>query len=491
MLQGNIDIGTIKNEVLYEVAKLAFQGELEEKKDQLPFEMIPGPQAHFRCCIYKEREIIRQRILLAQGKSPSASKDDKNIVQVISSACEECPITRFVVTDNCQKCMGKRCQNACNFKAITMLRDRAYIDPSKCKECGKCAQACPYNAIADLMRPCKRSCPVDAISMDENGIVAIDEEKCISCGNCIRNCPFGAISDRSFLVDVINLLRSDIPVYAMVAPAVEGQFGAQVSSGILAEGIKELGFDGMFEVALGADFVAASESEEWYKAYQEGKKMTTSCCPAFVNMIKKHFPQLTKNISTTISPMQATAKIVKALHPEAITVFIGPCIAKKSEVLDHITEGGADYALTFDELNAMFRAKEIELSSFGQNMQQGSIFGKNFAVAGGVTASVLEALKEKEITAEIRVKGCNGATECKKALMLLKAGKLPEDFLEGMCCEGGCVNGPGAVLSGRQAQLNRNNVLKTVDDRAIYDTVHTYENCNIVMHRNPSTTTTQ
>lgn len=483
MLQGNIDIGTIKNEVLYEVAKLAFQGDLEAKKDQLPFDMIPGPQAHFRCCIYKEREIIRQRILLAQGKSPSASRDDKNIVQVISSACEECPITRFVVTDNCQKCMGKRCQNACNFQAITMLRDRAYIDPSKCKECGKCSQACPYNAIADLMRPCKRSCPVDAISMDKNGIVEIDEEKCISCGNCIRNCPFGAISDRSFLVDVINLLQSDIPVYAMVAPAIEGQFGAQVSSGILAEAIKELGFDGMFEVALGADFVAASESEEWYEAYQEGKKLTTSCCPAFVNMIKKHFPELTDHISTTISPMQATAKLVKTLHPGAVAVFIGPCIAKKGEVLDHIAEGGADYALTFDELNAMFRAKEIELSSFGQNMQQGSIYGKNFAVAGGVTASVLEALKEKNLSAEIHVKGCNGATECKKALMLLKAGKLPEDFLEGMSCEGGCINGPGAVLSGRQAQINRANVLKAVDDRAIYDTVHAYEEYNISMHR--------
>lgn len=483
MLQGNIDIGTIKNEVLYEVAKLAFQGDLEAKKDQLPFDMIPGPQAHFRCCIYKEREIIRQRILLAQGKSPSASRDDKNIVQVISSACEECPITRFVVTDNCQKCMGKRCQNACNFQAITMLHDRAYIDPSKCKECGKCSQACPYNAIADLMRPCKRSCPVDAISMDKNGIVEIDEEKCISCGNCIRTCPFGAISDRSFLVDVINLIQSDIPVYAMVAPAIEGQFGAQVSSGILAEAIKELGFDGMFEVALGADFVAASESEEWYEAYQEGKKLTTSCCPAFVNMIKKHFPELTDHISTTISPMQATAKLVKTLHPGAVAVFIGPCIAKKGEVLDHIAEGGADYALTFDELNAMFRAKEIELSSFGQNMQQGSIYGKNFAVAGGVTASVLEALKEKNRSAEIHVKGCNGAAECKKALMLLKAGKLPEDFLEGMSCEGGCINGPGAVLSGRQAQINRANVLKAVDDRAIYDTVHVYEEYNISMHR--------
>lgn len=483
MLQGNNDIGTIKHEVLYEVAKLAFRGDLEEKKDQLPFEMIPGPQAHFRCCVYKEREIIRQRILLAQGKSPSAKQENKNIVQVISSACEECPITRFVVTDNCQKCMGKRCQNACNFQAITMLRDRAYIDPSKCKECGKCSDACPYNAIADLMRPCKRSCPVDAISMDENGIVIIDEEKCISCGNCIRNCPFGAISDRSFMVDVIHLIQSDVPVYAMVAPAVEGQFGAQVSTGILAEALKELGFDGMYEVALGADFVSASESEEWAEAYKEGKKMTTSCCPAFVSMIKKHFPTLTENISTTISPMQATAKIVKAIHPDAVAVFIGPCIAKKGEVIDNLEEGGADYALTFDELNAMFRAKDIELSTFGQHLQQGSIYGKNFAVAGGVTASVLQALNEKNVDADITVKGCNGALECKKALMLLKVGKLPEDFMEGMSCEGGCVNGPGNILSGRQAQLNRNNLLKTADDRAIYDTVESFKQYEIHMHR--------
>lgn len=483
MLQVDNDIGTIKHEVLFEVAKLAFQGELEEKQEALPYEMIPGPHANFRCCIYKEREIIRQRIRLAQGMSPYTNKETKSIVQVIPSACEECPITRFTVTDNCQKCMGKYCQNSCNFGAITMLRDRAHIDPTKCKECSKCAQACPYNAIADLMRPCKRSCPVDAITMDEHGIVDINEEKCINCGNCIKNCPFGAISDRSFMVDVINLMKTDIPVYAMVAPAIEGQFGATATIGIIAEAIKELGFDGMYEVALGADFVAASEAEEWAEAYNEGKKMTTSCCPAFVNMIKKHFPTLTDHISTTISPMQATAKIVKAMHPDAITVFIGPCIAKKGEVLDNITEGGADYALTFDELYAMFRAKGIELSTFGSNLQQGSIYAKNFAVAGGVTASVVQALKEKNVDANITVKGCNGAAECKKALMMLKVNKLPEDFMEGMSCEGGCVNGPGSVLTGRIAAANRQKLLSTVDARKIYDTVDSYSKYDIHMHR--------
>lgn len=484
MLQTDNDIGTIKHEVLFEVAKLAFRNELAEKEDSLPYEMIPGPHANFRCCVYKEREIIRQRIRLAQGKCPSAKKDNKNIVQVISAACEECPITRFIVTDNCQKCMGKRCQNACNFKAITMLRDRAHIDPSLCKECGKCAQACPYNAIADLKRPCKRSCPVDAISMDENGIVIIDEEKCISCGQCIKNCPFGAISDRSFMVDVINLIQSGAPVYAMIAPAIEGQFGAGVTTGIIADAIKELGFEGVVEVALGADLVAASEAEEWADAYEKGESKTTSCCPAFVNMIKKHFPTLLQNVSTTVSPMQATAKYIKALNPGAICVFVGPCIAKKGEVLDNISDGGADYALTFDELYAMFRAKDIELGTFGHNLQQGSIYAKNFAVAGGVTASVVEALKERGIEADLKVKGCNGAAECKKALMMMKVGKLPEQFIEGMSCEGGCVNGPGSILTGKFAEQNRAKLLSTTDDRKIYDTVEACKPANVHLHRN-------
>ena len=481
MLQVNNDIGTIKHEVLYEVAKLAFNKELEEKQEALPYEMIQGPHANFRCCIYKEREIIRQRIRLAQGLSP-VYKENKSIVQVIPSACEECPITRFTVTDNCQKCMGKYCQNSCNFGAISMLRDRAHIDPMKCKECSKCAQACPYNAIADLVRPCKKSCPVDAISMDENSIVVIDEEKCINCGNCIKNCPFGAISDRSFMVDVINSLHSDVPVYAMVAPAIEGQFGQTATIGVIANAIKELGFDGMYEVAMGADFTAASEAEEWAEAYKEGEKKTTSCCPAFVNMIKKHFPTLVDNISTTISPMHATAKIIKAMHPDAITVFIGPCIAKKGEVLDNAGEGSADYALTFDELYAMFRAKNIELKPEDSNMQQGSIYAKNFAIAGGVTASVIRALQEKNVDANIKVKGCNGAIECKKALMMMKVGKLPEDFMEGMSCEGGCVNGPGSVLTGRIAAANRQKLLSNADERNIYDTVNEYSKYDIHMH---------
>ncbi len=484
MLGKNINIDTIKQEVLYEVAKLAFCDELEEKKDALPYELIPGPQANFRCCVYKEREIIRQRIRLAEGKSPSAGSDNKNIVQIINSACEGCPITRFVVTDNCQKCMGKRCQEACNFNAITMLRDRAYIDPNLCKECGRCSQACPYNAIADLMRPCKRSCPVDAITMNEYNIVVINEEKCIDCGACIKNCPFGAISDRSFMIDVINLMKlPDIPVYAMLAPAWEGQFGAEVTAASMANALKELGFDGMYEVALGADLVAASESKEWAEAHKEGKKMTTSCCPAFVKMIRKHYPKLETNISTTVSPMTATARLIKAMHPGAVCVFIGPCIAKKGEVLDTVSLKGADYALTLDELYAMFRAKDVKPAALEDNLQQGSIYGKKFCVSGGVTASVLQALKESEEDTDLSVKACNGASECKKALMLLRADKLPEEFLEGMACEGGCQNGPGSILTGRHAFINRDKLFAKADNRKIHENLKPYEALEISVHR--------
>lgn len=483
MLEKDANLGNIRHEVLYKVARLAFEGNLEEKKQDIPFDIIPGPRANFRCCVYKEREIIRERVRLAQGKSPAANRNDKNIVQTIYSACEGCPITRFVVTDNCQKCMSKKCEEACHFKAVTMLRDRAYIDPGLCRECGKCSEACPYNAIADLMRPCKRSCPVDAISMDENNIVVIDESKCIQCGACIKDCPFGAISDRSFMVDVINLMKEEKPVYAMVAPAGEGQFGSHVSMGALREAIRELGFEDMYEVALGGDLVADSEAKEWAESYKQGKKMTTSCCPAFVSMIKKHFPQLIDHMSTTVSPMTAAARLIKSMDREAVTVFIGPCIAKKSEVLDSVTLGGADYALTFEELRAMFRAKEVEPASFAQNSQQGSIYGKRFGNAGGVTAAVMEALKEQGEDTGLKVRQCNGAAECKKALMLLKLGKLPEDFMEGMVCSGGCVNGPGSIKNEMQAKKDRETLLAKADQRGIAENLKQYEDYHFSMHR--------
>lgn len=483
MVTNDATILRIKHDVLHEVARMAWRGELEERRDEIPYKMIPGPQAQFRCCIYKEREVIRQRVRLAEGKCPTSGKDTRNIVQVISSACEGCPISRYVVTDNCQKCMGKACQNSCNFGAITMGRDRAYIDPEKCKECGKCSQACPYNAIADLMRPCKKSCPVDAITMDENGIVVIDEDKCIQCGNCIHSCPFGAIGSKTFMVDVINLIRAGKKVVAMVAPATEGQFGPDITMASWKQALKAVGFADMIEVALGGDMTAEAEAAEWAEAYKEGKKMTTSCCPAFVNMIKQHFPTVLDNMSTTVSPMCAVSRMVKAQDPEAITVFIGPCIAKKSETLDLNIQGNADYAMTFGEIRAMLRAKDVDLEPVANEYQEGSVFGKRFGNAGGVTAAVVQCFKEMNEDIVPNVMQCNGAAECKKALTLLKVGKLPADFVEGMVCVGGCVGGPSKHKTEVEAKKARDTLIGQADGREIKGNLKNYEMDAFSMHR--------
>lgn len=471
----------IKHDVLYEVAKLAFADELEEKRDGIAQSLIPGPTPQFRCCIYKEREIIRQRVRLAEGKAPGMH-DDGNIVQVISSACEDCPISSYVVTDNCQNCIGKACINACNFGAIEMGRHRSHIDASKCKECGKCAQACPYHAIAALKRPCKFSCPVDAISYDENGISVINEEKCIRCGLCIHRCPFGAIGSKTFIVDVIKAIKSEHPVYALVAPATEGQFGEHITMNSWKKAMKAVGFTDLVEVGLGGDMTAAYEAEEWAEAYKNGKKMTTSCCPAFVNMVKKHYPELIENVSTTISPMCAVSRMLKAKEPDAVTVFIGPCISKKSEVKDHAIEGNADYALTYSEIRAIMHARNVELEEDDNSYQESSIYGKRFANSGGVTEAVLQSLKESDDEIAATVNKCNGAAECKKALLLMKVGRLPEDFIEGMICEGGCVGGPSAFRPQASFKKNRETILSEADERCIHENLDHYDMDAFSMH---------
>lgn len=471
----------IKHQVLYHVAKLAFEDELDAKRDAIAFEMIPGPTPKFRCCIYREREIIRQRIRLAEGKSPGIV-DDGNVIQVIPSACEDCPISSYTVTDNCQNCVGKACISACNFQAITAGRRRSYIDASKCKECGKCAQACPYNAIAHLKRPCKFSCPVDAITYDEHGIAVIDKAKCIRCGKCIHRCPFGAIGSKTFIVDVINAIKSGKKVYAMAAPATDGQFGEGITMASWKKALTEIGFEDFYDVSLGADMTAAYEAEEWAESYKEGKKKVTSCCPAFVNLVRLHYPELAECVSTTVSPMCAVSRLIKAKDPDAVTVFIGPCIAKKSEVVDQQIEGNADYVLAYSEIMAIMQAKNVTLEPV-EEKQMSSVYGKRFANSGGVTAAVLQSLKESEHEIDAKVCIANGITECKKALLLLKVARLPEDFIEGMVCEGGCVGGPSARRSFAVTKKIREAQLAKADNRGIHENLKNYDMDSFSMHR--------
>ena len=235
----------------------------------------------------------------------------------------------------------------------------------------------------------------------------------------------------------------------MAAPATEGQFGVDITMASWKKAMKEMGFTDFYDVGLGGDMTAAYEAEEWAEAYKEGNKKVTSCCPAFVNMVRLHYPELAECVSTTVSPMCAVSRLIKAKDPEAITVFIGPCVAKKSEVADQKIEGNADYVLTYSEIRAMMKAKGVELQPCANDDQTASTFGKRFANSGGVTAAVLESLKESNDEIAATVCKANGAAECKKALLLLKAARLPEDFIEGMACEGGCVGGPSAFNAPR------------------------------------------
>lgn len=462
MLYDN-DAKQMKFEVLRKIAELSFAEELSEKIDSVPYEIIPGKSARFRCCVYKEREIIRERCIVGCGKT-LPSNTESGAVTVLPAACEGCPINRFTVTENCQRCMAKKCVAACPFGAISVTGKGAYIDPAKCKECGRCASACPYNAISDTMRPCLRSCPVDAITMDESKQACIKYDRCIGCGACTTACPFGAISDTSYITDVIAAIKGGNQVFAVFAPAIEGQFG-EVTVGMLKQGLRLLGFDGSFEVSLGADAVAQHEAQELKEVAEKGEKMTTSCCPAFVSMIEKHFPKLIPNISHTVSPMTATSRYIKEQYPNAVVVFIGPCIAKKQEIKR--VPSSADFVITFEELAAMFSAKEIDLKSLSGQEQDGSVYGKGFALSGGVFGAVSEALDEQGVELSISCKRCSGAKECKKALLIMKAGKLPETIIEGMACENGCIAGPATILPYQRAVKLHQKLTKEADERTI------------------------
>lgn len=483
-MQYDNDAKLMKYKVLQSVAKYSFEGTLEEHINEIPYEIIPGPVPTYRCCIYREREIIRERISSARGEL-LPGQPERGIVGVLPAACEGCPISRFTVTDNCQRCLAKKCQAACPFGAISITGKGAYIDPSKCKECGHCAAACPYNAISDTMRPCMRACPVGAISKDDYNRAQIDYGKCISCAACVVGCPFGAITDRSNIVAVIEALRKKENIVATFAPAIEGQFG-DANVGMLKAAIKKLGFTDVVEVALGADATAWHEAQELKEAIQNKMKMTTSCCPAFVEMIEKHFPKLIPNISHTGSPMTLIARYIREADPSAKVVFIGPCVAKKLEI--QRVEDSADYVLTFEELAAMFDALNIKPNEPAENEQDGSKLAKGFAQSGGVAASVAEVLDEEGFEIPFSCVKCNGAKECKKFLMIMNAGKMQEDILEGMACEGGCVAGPGGVETLQKLLRARAKLVAAADNRGITENMqqmHDFSKINMTVHRRP------
>ena len=436
----------VKYNVLREVAVQVWEGnDVFAEFNEVANKIIPKDQPPQSCCIYKDRAIVAERMRHAIG----GSRKNNHIVHVIDIACDECPEAGYVVTDLCRGCLAHSCLDACKLNAIQIDgKQRAHIDKNKCVECGRCATACKYNAIHNFQRPCENACKVNAISMSPTGEAMIDYDKCISCGACVYQCPFGATVDVSNIVDVIRLLKdyketNEHPVFALVAPSIGSQF-LYANLGQVITGIHRLGFAHVLEVAVGADIVASKETKELI----EKGFLTSSCCPAFVKYIETSFPKMTEHISHNYSPMAELGKLVKEEYPDAKTVFIGPCIAKKAEVRLPEVSKYIDYAITFEELQALFDSKDIVLKEQVETeWNQASYYGRIFARAGGLTKAVEQALKEMEHNDfEFKPVSCDGIESCRKALLMCQKENRPYNFIEGMACEGGCVGGSGNLV---------------------------------------------
>lgn len=438
----------LKYKVLREVAKEAWNDTLLENIMEIPKTIVPGKKPTMRCCVYKERAILSERVKIAMG----GDRENPNVIEVIDIACDECPAAGYEVTDSCRGCLAHRCEDVCKKGAISFDDNYvAHIDKSKCVECGQCAKVCPYSAIVNRKRPCQNACKIKAISINEDNAAAIDNSKCIACGACVYQCPFGAITDKSYILDVIDIIKKSdnnkkYKVYAMVAPSISSQF-TYAKLGQVIKGLKELGFFTVVEAALGADMVAQTESQE----LNEKGFLTSSCCPAFVAYVKSAFPDLVEYISHNPSPMAVLAKYIKDTDPASKVVFIGPCTAKKAEAQLEEVKPYVDAVMTFEELQALYDSKDIDITTLDEDvLDNASYFGRIFARSGGLSDAVAQALKEQNIDFDLKAIPCDGIEACKIALLKKSKNALDANFIEGMACVGGCIGGAGCLTHGEK-----------------------------------------
>ena len=460
-------ITDIRKNVFTEVARMAYSGRGYEGVDDLPYIIVPGDQPLHRESVFLERAIASERVRLAMGLNlqPIQTRHlmtegmdaatvaeqyyEPPLVNIIPYACHACPTNQYRVTESCQNCLAASCQKVCPRDAISFRNGKSFIDQDKCIKCGKCAKACSYNAIIHMERPCQAACGMDAIGSDEHGRAVINQSKCVSCGQCLVSCPFGAIVDKGQIFQVIQSILKGDKVIAIVAPAFIGQFGKHSTPGKFIAAMKKLGFARIVEVAVGADMCTIEEAKDFLeKVPTEQKYMATSCCPAWHSMIYKLFPGEAKNISMTLTPMVFTARLMKKKYPGCKVVFVGPCAAKKLEAIRADIRSDVDFVLTFEELQGMFEAKEVDFETIEpmEPLNEGTATGRGFAVAGGVAKAVENLVHETYPELEVKTARAEGLRECRKLMTLAKAGKYNGYLLEGMACPGGCVAGAGTLL---------------------------------------------
>jgi [FeFe] hydrogenase (group B1/B3) len=482
MIRFENHVQEIKHKVQKELIRAEINDNLINELLLIPKRIIPGPEANTRCCIYKERAIINERIkhMLYQY--------DGEVIDMIDIACDECPINRFSVTEACRGCLAHHCMEACPVDAIKIINKRATIDQSKCIECAKCSKVCQFNAISDVRRPCIKACKIGAIDINHQTKKAvIDRKSCINCGECVFKCPFGAIADKSQLLALVRALKQQEhgkKIYGIVAPSIAAQY-ANVSIEQWHQALKMVGFFEVVEAAAGADIAAVTEAQLLEEELGHKPFVTTSCCPAFVSFIEKKYPEFKENISPAASPMIIMARMIKAQDPEGVVVFIGPCTAKKAESSELSNLPAVDYTISFEELGALIEAYEIDLETLqGEAMTHGSYFGRTFARSGGVTGAIERAIKEQNLSVFLKPVVCSGIQECDKALKMARAGRLQGNFIEGMACEGGCINGP---LSLSHQMKNKNEVDsygKNSQYQCIGDSIKEYDMAGLSLTRN-------
>lgn len=466
----------IRRRVFKEVANLAYHSiNLKDDMEALPYQIVDYEESEYWESVYRDRAIIRERIRLAMGMSLRPENrnrpghltegvEESNIaekyyepplMQVIPSACNACPENCYEITNACMGCAARPCQIVCPREAISTVNGKSVIDKEKCINCGKCKEVCPYDAICHKQRPCKAACGIQAIKNDNRGRAVIDNSKCVSCGQCMVSCPFGAIADKSQIFQLIRAMQSGKMVIAQVAPAFVGQFGLKVTPDRFKAALKQLGFSEVYETALGADMGCLEEAEHYVKEVASGNQAfaLTSCCPSWSVMAKNLFPETIDKISNALTPMVATARMIKQKYPEALVVFIGPCASKKLEASRHAVRSDVDFVITFEELTGMFEAKEILLEEIKEMdaMQDATAAGRGYGVAGGVASAIEDCIRQYYPETEVHIEHAEGLAECKKMLLLAKAGKKNGCLIEGMACPGGCIAGAGTNIGILQA----------------------------------------
>lgn len=331
-----------------------------------------------------------------------------------------------------------------------LLHPEKYAAVLHIEEC----QRCSYE------RACQNSCIFDAIQWNEDGKLYINPDLCVGCEACIEACKDGRLTASKDVLPAMKAVReAKGPAYMLVAPAFFGQFSENVTPGQLRTAFKALGFTGMVEVALFADILTLKEALEFDKHVQHtgDYQLTSCCCPVWISMIRKIYHELMPHVPGAVSPMVACGRMIKRIHPDAVTVFAGPCIAKKKEAREPDIADAVDYVLTFQELRDIFRAADIHPDELTDTEKEhASKAGRLYARTGGVSSSVSEMVDQLRPDREIHVRSeqANGTKACMEMIRRLKEGKTDANFFEGMGCVGGCVGGPKAILSTEEGTKN-------------------------------------